>query len=182
MSPQTTTSGVLSVPNGVDITPNQINPVWTGFYHTLSRKRTSYTAVTYAPIIDANQADMGTVYTSMRRCMNMCAPLGQRHAVQTMDQQLYVIAQQVKWALPDEIGGNVLRTGGFHTLSCFFACVGKFWGDARLVDFLVDSGVYAASPADQVLVGKQFNRALRGLTLAYQTLIAMTLAVFVTLC
>ena len=109
---------------------------------------------------------------------DMCAALGQRHAVQTMDQQLYAIAQQVKWALPDELGGNVLRIGGFHTLSCFIARVCTFWGHAGLLDFLVDSGLYAASTADQLFAGKQFNRAVRGLTLAYQTLIAMKLAAF----
>ena len=69
--------------------------------------------------------------------------------------------------------------GGFHTLSCFIACVGKFWGDAGLLDFPVDSGVYAASTADQMFAGNQFNRALRGLTLAYETLRAMKLVAFV---
>ena len=173
---------VLPMPNGVVITPNQIIPFWSGSNHHLCRKRPSYTAVTYAPIIDAKPADMATVYTTMRRCKDMCAALGQRHALQTMDQQLYAIAQQVKWALPDELGGNVLRMGGFHTLSCFIACVGKCWGDAGLLDFLVDSGVYAASTAYQMLAGKQFNRALRGLTLAYETLTAMKLAAFAAWC
>ena len=72
--------------------------------------------------------------------------------------------------------------GDFHTLLCFIACMKKFWGEAGLLDFLVDSGVYVASTTDQVLVGKQFNRALRGLALAYQTLIAMKLAAFVAWC
>ena len=72
--------------------------------------------------------------------------------------------------------------GGLHTLSCFIACVGKFWGDAGLLDFLVDSGVYAASIADQMLAGKQFNRALRALTRVYKTLTAMKLAAFVAWC
>ena len=81
--------GVLPVPNGVDITPNQMIPFWTGFNHNLSRKRTSYTAVTYAPIIDIKPANMATVYTTMRRYKDMCAALGKRHAVQIMDQQLY---------------------------------------------------------------------------------------------
>ena len=111
-----------------------------------------------------------------------CAALGQRHAGEIMDQQLYAIAQQVKWALPDELSGNVLSMGGFHTLSCYIACVGKCWGDAGLVDFLVDSGVYAASTADQMFAGKQFNGALRGLTVAYETLTAMKLAASVARC
>ena len=72
--------------------------------------------------------------------------------------------------------------GGCHRLSCFIACVGKFWGDAGLLDFLVDSGVYAASTADEMPAGKQFNRALRGLTLAYETPTVMKLAAFVVWC
>ncbi|CAG2207719.1 unnamed protein product [Mytilus edulis] len=47
---------------------------------------------------------------------------------------------------------------------------GKIWGDGGLRDLLVDSGVYAAATVDQMLSGKQFNRAVRGLTLLYETL------------
>ena len=90
----------------------------------------------------------------MLKCKEM------HHAVQTTDQQ------QVKWTLPDELGGHVIRMGDFHTLSCFIACIGKCWSDAGLLDFLVDSDVYAASTADQMLAGKQFSQAVRGLTLA----------------
>ena len=88
----------------------------------------------------------------------------------------------MKWALLGELGGNVLRMGGFHTLSCFIAGVGKLWGDAGLLDFPVDSGVFVAYTADQMLAGKQFNGAIRGLTLAYETLTAMKFAAFVAWC
>ena len=108
----------------------------------------------------------------------MCAALGHSHAVQTIDYQLYAIAQQVKWALPDELGGNVLRMGGFHKLSCFIACGSKFWGDAGL-----STVVFTPLPLQtKRFAGKQFTRALRGLTLAYQTLIAIKLAAFVAWC
>ena len=157
---------VLPVPNGVDITPNQMIPFWTGFNHNLSRKRTNYTAVTYAPIIDAKPSDMTTVYTTMRRCKDMCAALGKRHVVQTMD----------------HAASEVSSSGRTWWERLTYGRANKFWGDAGLSSFLVESGFYAASTADQMLAGKQFNRALRGLTLAYETLTAMTLAAFVTWC
>ena len=116
------------MPNRVDITPNQIIPFWTGFNHNLSRKRTSYTAVTFASIIDAKPADMATRLHNYAKMKDMYSALGERHAVQTMDQQLYAIAQQIKWALPGELGRNVLRMGGFHSLSCFIACMGWIVG------------------------------------------------------
>ena len=55
---------------------------------------------------------------------------------------------------------HILRLGGFHTLSCFTACIGKLWADGGLRDPLVDSGVYAGCTVDQMLSGTQFNRAM----------------------
>ncbi len=58
----------------------------------------------------------------------MTTTLGQEYTVQTMDQQLYVIAQQVKWAAPLEFEKHYIRLGGFHTLATFFASIGKNMG------------------------------------------------------
>ena len=38
-------------------------------------------------------------------------------------------------------------------------------GDGGLPDLLVDSGVYAGNTAELMLVGKEFNRDVRGFTL-----------------
>ena len=91
--------------------------------------------------------------------------LGQEVSLKTMDQQLYAIAQQVKWCRSEQFKMHIVRIGGFHTLSCFIAAIGKLWGDGGLRDLLVDSNVYASSTTDLMLAGKQFHRAVRGLTL-----------------
>jgi hypothetical protein len=39
----------------------------------------------------------------------------------------------------------ILRLGGFHTMSCFIASIGKLWGDGGLKDLLIESSVYAES-------------------------------------
>ena len=44
---------------------------------------------------------MYTVYTVMEKCREMSVALGQQYSVQTMDQQLYSIAMQVMWGLPE---------------------------------------------------------------------------------
>jgi hypothetical protein len=59
--------------------------------------------------------------------------------------------------MPDTFRNHILRLGGFHTLSCYIAAIGKLWGDDVLKDLLVDSSVYAAGIADQMLNGKEFN-------------------------
>ena len=143
-------------------------PFWSGFCSTLSDDRSEYSVTSYPPVVDSKPSDMNTVFTTMKKCLDMCKAIGQEHAIQTFDQQLYAIAQQVKWSLPNTFDTHILRIGGFHTLSCFIASVGKLCGDGGLRDLLVDSSVYAAATVDQMLSGKQFNRAVRGLMLAYE--------------
>ncbi len=104
---------------------------------------------------------MKTVYTTMCKSKEVCQQLGQRNSVQTMDQQLYAIAQQVKWHKQEEMEDHVLRLGGFHTLSTFSAALGKLYADGGLKDILVNYNVYAPCTAGQMLVGKQFHRAIR---------------------
>ena len=136
----------------------QTIPFWTGFNCLLSERPPDVTVVAYPPIIDAKPNDMATVYTAMKKCLDMTNEAGQEHAIQTFDQQLYAIAQQVKWSKPDIFYRHILRLGGFHSLSS----IGKLWADGGLRDLLVDSGVYAGNTAELMLVGKEFNRAVRG--------------------
>ena len=120
-----------------------------------------------------------TVYTTMKKCVDMSKEVGQEHSIQTFDQQLYAVSQQVKWSMPDVFRSHILR---LHTLSCFTACIGKLWADGGLRDLLVDSGVYAGCTVDQMLSGKQLNRAIRGLTLAYEALSSVWFCAFFKWC
>jgi len=119
---------------------------------------------------------MTTVYTTMKRCVEMCTKAGQQHAIQTFDQQLYAIAQ-VKWSNTEEFKYQILHLGGFHMLSCFIACIGKLWSDGGLSDLLVESRIYASCTVEQMLSGKQFNRAVRALTLASKSLMSLWLSI-----
>ncbi|CAG2219736.1 unnamed protein product [Mytilus edulis] len=112
----------------------------------------------------------------------MSKEVGQDFAIQTFDQQLYAVSQQVKWSMPEIFQSPILRLGGFHTLSCFIACIGKLWADGGLRDLMVDSGVYAGCTVDQMLLGKQFNRSVRGLTLVYEALRSLWFASFFKWC
>jgi hypothetical protein len=131
----------------------QTIPFWTGFNCLLSEKRPDVTVVAYSPIIDAKPNDMATVYTAMKKCLDMTNEAGQEHAMQTFDQQLY--AQQVKWSKPDIFNCHVLRLGGLHSLSCFLSSIGKLWADGVLRDLLVDSGMYAGNTAELMNVSWQ---------------------------
>ena len=93
--------GVVPMPNGVNITPEQIIPIWYGFYHNLSRERTSYTTVLHTPIIYAKPVDMATMYTTMRKCKELSIALDQHHSFKTIDHQLHAFALHLKWAFSE---------------------------------------------------------------------------------
>ena len=84
--------------------------------------------------------------------------------------------------MPDTFRNHILRLGDFHALSCCIAAIGKLWGDGGLKDLLVDASVYAAGTVDQMLNGKEFNRAVRALTLAYEALGVSWLDAFFSWC
>ena len=77
---------------------------------------------------------------------------------------------------------HIVRIGGFHTVSCFIAAIGKLWGDGGLRDLLVESDVYAGSTADLMLAGKQFHNAVRGMTLLYEALSQLLESAFFDWC
>ena len=107
---------------------------------------------------------------------------GQEHAIQTFDQQLYAIAQQVKWSRPVIFEPRILRLCGFHSLSTFLYALGKLWVDEELRDLLVDSDVYAGNTVEQMVVGKQFNMAVRRFTLLFYSLKIIHIAAFIHWC
>jgi hypothetical protein len=84
--------------------------------------------------------------------------------------------------MPDTFRNHILRLGGFHTLSCYIAGIEKLWGDGGLKDVIVDSSVYAAGTVDRMLNGKEFDRAVRALTLTYEALSVSWLGAFFRWC
>jgi hypothetical protein len=89
--------------------------------------------------------------------------------------------QKIKWGQMEEFSDHV-RLGGFPALSCFISSIGKLWGDGGLSDLLVDSNVYAGATVNQMLDGKQFHRAVRGLTLVYEALNQLLISSFLKWC
>lgn len=55
------------------------------------------------------------------------------------DQQLYALAQLIKFDIPLEMANSVNRLGSCHTACSKIACTGKIWGTAGLRDMLADS-------------------------------------------
>ena len=164
--------GIFPLPLGAVDTNTQVVPFWTGYNSMIAQDTcTSVMVTAYPRIIEAPPSDMSTVYTTLRRGKDLAGKCGQDFHIHTFDQQLYAIAQTVKLSKKEEFPNTVLRLGGFHNLSTFIACIGKIWGDAGLKDMLANSETYATATAESMLDGRQFHRAVRGLTLVYEAMI-----------
>lgn len=149
-------------------------PLWKGYNAIVAKSEPknleTRTKRVHLPIIDAQPNDKRTLYTSMAHCQRLSRYLGQRTSMQTMDQQLYALAQEIKWHKSDEFDTHVLRLGSFHAMMSYISTLGKIWGDAGLRDLLVDSGVYAANTTDLFLQGKEYNRGVTAFIYAYEAL------------
>lgn len=149
----------------------QIIPSWVSFNTHFADSTSTFTNVFYVPAINAKPSDLSTVYTTLKKGQQLMEACSQTYSVHTFDQQLYTIAQYVKFDRQHEFPNLVLRMGGFHTSCVFISCIGKIWGDAGVQDMLVSSNLYAVNTVDQMLNGKQFHRSVRGLTLCYEVLL-----------
>ena len=67
-------------------------------------------------------------------------------------------------------------------VSTFLFALGKLWVDEELRDLLVDSDVYAGNTVEQMVVGKQFNMAVRRFTLVFYSLKIIHIAAFIHWC
>ena len=62
-----------------------------------------------------------------------------------------------------------------HLIMAFLASIGKIFGDGGLQNILTSSDVYAAAMVNQMLQGKQYSRAIRGVRMAHEALSQMFL-------
>ena len=86
------------------------------------------------------------------------------------DMGLLTKALEITWAKPVELQGVIPCEGGMHLLMCVFAAIGYLYGDAGLRELLFESDVFAQGSVQQILTGKDFERALREFKLVDEAL------------
>ena len=65
------------------------------------------------------------------------------------------------WHKEEEMNRVVLQMGAFHMCCTLLAMIGKRFGDAGLLDILIESEVIAEGSLSGVLEGKHYNRGVR---------------------
>ena len=135
----------------------------------------------YMPIINHSPDDLATVYTVLSSAINTVDALDyepssdeatQPSVTITVDQAVYAKAVEVcnNPCLRNHMKPVVLRLGAFHTAMTFIAVIGKRYGSAGLRDILIESDVIAEGSVDQVLNGRQYNRAINALKIVMEAM------------
>ena len=96
---------------------------WSGFNNKLARKQApsatkSVTVYLFGPLIDAAPAHQDTVLTSMLYMKKSLLDLDMQYANLSVDMQLYMVGQQIKWWRPQTSRDVVLRPGAMDIITC----------------------------------------------------------------
>ena len=91
-------------------------------------------------------------------------------AVVVCDQPVYTLLVEIKNEHPQEYEKSIPFLGPFHTQGCMIYAIYKRYKGSGIADVLVAAGVIAEGSVDQALRGKHYRRALRCLSLMYETL------------
>ena len=153
-------------------------PGWSGFNAAVSSNTPVPSVVGYCPVIEASPTELSTVYTVLKRSVEMGRKLGLEEIIIVMDLAIYAKAQEIVWKKPDEFSNVVLRMGAFHTAMTFIAILGKRFGDAGLSDLLIEAGIVAAGSISGVIEARQYNRAMRAHKLAMEAMQRLRLKSF----
>ncbi|XP_052278058.1 uncharacterized protein LOC127876693 [Dreissena polymorpha] len=156
-----------------DISDDQQNiPNWSVFSSQLIRKenKTEASTIAYNPIIMSKPTDYSTIYTTLLRAKEVATSLGQSHIPVVFDMGLLTKALEIDWSQDKKLQGVIPVEGGMHLLMSVFAGIGHLYGDAGLKQLLIDSGTYAPATVNNILLGKDFDRALTAFKLVDEAL------------
>ena len=145
--------------------PTTLNtPPWDSFHSVLSAgENLDVSNVAFNPILMACPTDHATIYTTLLRSKEAINALG-------FDMGLLSKAMEITGANPDSLSGVIPCDGGMHFLMSVLSGIGKIYGDAGLRNLLCESGVFAAGSVQNILSGKDFDRAIRAMKLVDEAL------------
>lgn len=107
----------------------------------------------------------------MLRLVELAKTINQQHIIITADLAIYSKAREILFNNPDALHGKVTLTlGGMHLNMALIASIGYLFADGGLSTILTETDVYAENTCKMMLQGKQYSRAIRGLTLVADAL------------
>lgn len=135
---------------------------WSGYNCKLARDQVPSatkpaTVYLFGPLVDAPPAHPDTVLTTLVYTQKALTDLGMNFANLSVDMQLYIVAQQIKWSDPDRFVNVILRPGAMHILMSFLGCIGQLMKGSGL-DVLIGAAFCGLTG---IMNGKSWVRAMR---------------------
>ena len=128
----------------------------------------------YLPTIDAPATSMNTVFEILSKADATRMSLNLKSVVVVFDQAIYANAVEIMWKNTTLFSNLVPRLGVFHTIGVLLSIIGKRFGQAGLLDLIIESGVIdGEGTASAILNGKAYNRAVRFHKLLFEAMMRL---------
>ena len=154
----------------VQFNQDQMVPSWTGFFQSSSDPCEDISKVVYLPSIAESPTKMSTVQEILLQVKAKAEAIGLDETDLVLDHAIYKPALEVIMDPQNvDLKGFVnLRMGGFHASCIFIAVIGKRFAAAGLQDLCIEAELVGMSTSEKIMKGKQYNKAVRSLKIAYE--------------
>ena len=116
---------------------------WSGFNAAASSTTPAPSVVGYCPVIEASPTELLSVYTRLKKSMEMGRKLGLDEIIIVINLAICAKAQYIVWKQQEEFGNVILGMGAFHTSMTIPAVIGKRFRDDELSDHFIEAGIVA---------------------------------------
>ena len=134
---------------------------WHGFNSHMAREQNTSpkpaTVYLLGHLIDSPPSHPDTIFTSMLYMSKSLTEQGMTYINLSVDMQLYMVAQQIKWWNPQRFEKIILRPGAMHIIMSFLGCIGNLMRGSGL-NVLVGS---AFGHITAIMNGKAWVMAMR---------------------
>jgi hypothetical protein len=143
-----------------------MQPGWSGFMQSVSRgKHPPASCIDFLPIVNLPPTDVNCVYSTLLFIESQSQNLNIATPCVTFDQPLFLKAMDIALAKQLNV---VIRLGAFHVLLSYLGSVGTLMRGSGLEEIL--SVLYGKNVVEQILQGRDYERAVRGHLIVYTAL------------
>jgi hypothetical protein len=143
-----------------------LQPGWSGFMQSVTRgEDPPACAIDFLPIINLPPNDVNCIFSTLVFIENQAKIMNIPCPCVTFDQPLFVKAMDIALAKKLNV---VIRLGGFHVILSFLGSIGILMKGSGLEEVL--SVLYGKNVVEQILQGRDYERAVRGHFLVHAAL------------
>ena len=147
-------------------------PGWGGFNAILNftNQAKGKTTIGYNPVVPGLPNNHDMLYTGLKNIERQVATLGQTTPAITLDLQLYIIAQEIRFNNWEELNHFVIRMVGFHIMELYWKILGKRYAESGLDDLLIEAGVFGKNATSIIMQGKHYKQCMLAHKLMFEVM------------